>query len=70
MPSVFEKLDDAEKNGKGVELTCSEVWLLMELAGETIAKASDNYEQWRERFKEHEQMKHRDGPTHDGRSGT
>ena len=60
MENVFDKLDDAAKNGRGIELTSSEVWLLMELTGEEIATQGSVYEHWREVFEDYEREKSRD----------
>ncbi|MCY3764508.1 MAG: hypothetical protein OXH06_03660 [Gemmatimonadetes bacterium] len=60
MATVFEKLDDAYHNDRGVTLTFSEVWMLMELTGDEIPKARDRFEQWQDFLEEFETMKARD----------
>lgn len=60
MDNVFDKLDGASNSGQGIELTPSEVWLLMELAGEEIAKAGGHFEHCREMIEDYEREKSRD----------
>ena len=46
------KLDEASKAGRGIELSASEVWLLMEHAGEAIVMAGDKFSEWQEKFRD------------------
>ena len=60
MDNVFNKISDAANNGRGVELTASEVWLLTELAGDEIAKAGGTFETWQDMFEDYDREKRRD----------
>ena len=42
-PDVFERLSHAAKNDKGIELSPSEVWLLMRFVGDGIEKSADSF---------------------------
>ena len=61
METVFDKLHDAAQYERGVELTYSDVWLLMVLAGDEIATAARQYEHWEELFEGYERTKTSDG---------
>ena len=61
MSNVFERLHNASVNGQGVTLSFADVHLLMELAGEEIGKAGDEYERWSEIFREQEIYERRSG---------
>lgn len=57
--TVFDRLHTAVSNGRGVELTAAEVWLLWELAGDALAKAEAEYGKWQDRFQELDLMRRR-----------
>ena len=50
--TVFEKLDTANGSHEGVTLTESDVWVLMELAGEHLGKVEGQYLHYRELFED------------------
>ena len=54
--NVFEKLHGAGQNATGVDLTASDVNLLLESAGDAITEAEVDYEKWREIFDECERL--------------
>ena len=57
--TVFEKLDTANGSGEGITLTESEVWLLMELAGDHLGKVEAEYLRYRELFEDIERIDRR-----------
>ena len=57
--TVFEKLHAAAQNGCEVDLTASDVNLLLESAGDAITEAEADYEKWREIFDECERLEQR-----------
>lgn len=61
-PDVFERLSYAAKNDKGIELSPSEVWLLMRFVGDGIEKSADSFRSWCKFFDNYELVKRLDNP--------
>lgn len=61
MDNVFDKVRTANSRDVGVELPASDVWLLMEVAGEALGEAEGRYDHWKEVFDDYERVKRREG---------
>ena len=57
---VFQKLDSANTNGKGVELSATDVWLLMEMVGDEIGQAGGRFEECEGMLRDYELYKRRE----------
>lgn len=52
--NVFQKLGDASTNGTGATLSFADVDLLMDLVGDALGQAENEFDAWIERLEDYE----------------